>query len=337
MRLIGGHDIWRLYPMVKAIEDARAAYAATSEGATVTPLRTKVEIDADRTLLTMPAYSPKLEAAAIKIIGLFPNNAATGKPTAPATVVLLDATTGEPLALLDGDVVTKIRTGASSGLAFALLANPDSRIGAVVGTGGQAPTQVAAQIAACPRLEQIRIANPIEGEAQRFVAALRDHPSFPADWEGTIEAFTDADTAIAGANVVTLVTSSTTPVISASALSRGVTVSCVGSYQPHMQECGSDTMRAADRIYCDVTEAALAESGDLIIPLRDGDIERSAILGDIGDVARGACEGRGHAEEIIVYETVGVGAQDLWAAHAIVEAACRAGAGTVWPDEAASV
>lgn len=308
-----------------------AAFAATSAGQAQLPLRTRINIDHRRTLLVMPAYSHAVNAAAVKTIGLYPDNAKRHLPTAPATTVLVDGDTGAVTALLDGDTVTKIRTGASSGVAMRYLARPDARVGMVVGTGGQAFTQVLALITALPELRQVRVVNPDLDAAREFLCALRDWDPFKrTNFTGELIALDDAEAGAEDADAIILVTSSHRPVLSARHLKPGCVISCVGSYQPHMQECGGDIMERADRIVCDQVEACLAESGDLIIPLREGQIRTEELDTEIGQIVSASKPGRRHRDEIIVYETVGVGTQDLWAALAIVEAAEEAGVGTIW-------
>lgn len=330
MLLLNADDIWQVYTMGDAIRDIEAALVATVEGAALTPLRTQIPAE-ERTFLMMPSYSAGIEAAAVKTIAICPGNADRGLPTAPATIVLLDGDTGMPRALLDGATVTQMRTGASSGAAFRHLGRPDARTGLIVGTGSQALTQVLALLEAAPDLTELRVANPYEGEADAFLDRLRAHPAFQAlHFGGQLRAFCDADAAATDADLITLVTSSTSPVLSAQALSPGATVSCVGSYRPDMQECGSDIMAAADLIVCDDVEAALEESGDLLTPLKEGVISRDDLGCALGDVIAGRHPGRTSPDDLIVYETVGVGAMDLWAAHAIVAAAQGAGVGTTW-------
>nr|WP_223875379.1 hypothetical protein [Nanchangia anserum] len=329
--MLNSTDIWNVYTMTQALDDVADAFVAVSGGRTMTPLRTKICPDSRRTVLTMPAYAPGVDQVSVKTIALYPDNASRGLPTAPASLVLVDGKTGMTRAFLDGDTVTKFRTGASSGVAFRHLGRDDAQVGLVVGTGGQAFTQVLALLAAAPTLSELRIANPFDGQAEEFVTALRAHPGFAqAGFSGRITTWLNADEAAAEADLIILVTSSTSPVLHADTLKPGVTISCVGSYQPHMQECGADVMARADKIYCDDVEAALEESGDLIIPLESGDIDRADIRGAIGEVIAGDLVGRERDDEIIVYETVGVGAQDLWAAQAIVNAAEEAGVGTDW-------
>lgn len=334
MRLLTGRDIWSVYSMEQALDDVAEAFAVTSAKDADLPLRTRINIDDDRTLLMMPAYSVKANAAAVKTIGLYPQNAKKNLPTAPASIILLDAETGQVSALLDGATVTKIRTGASSGVGFRYLARKDARVGVIVGTGGQAYTQLLAMITALPALEEVRIVNPDRNLAERFARELEQwEPFTDSGFRGKLTIETDADAAAAGADAIILVTSSHQPVLSAKNLQPGCTISCVGSYQPHMQECGPDIIERADRIVCDQVEACVEESGDLIIPLKDGTISTADLQDEIGEIIAGDKPGREHDEEIIVYETVGVGTQDLWAAKAIVEAAAKANVGSQWQME----
>lgn len=331
MRLLTGAEIWSVYSMKDALGDVAKAFAATSNDEAVLPLRTRINIDDRRTLLVMPAYSESVSAGAVKTIGLYPDNARRDLPTAPATTVLVDGDTGAVTALLDGDTVTKIRTGASSGVALQHLVRKDARIGVVVGTGGQAFTQVLAMVTALPQLEEVRIVNPDEDLARDFAGKLTQWEPFAnSGFAGEVVTRCDADEAAKDADAIILVTSSHQPVIAARNIKPGCVISCVGSYQPHMQECGPDVVELADRIVCDQVEACVEESGDLIIPLKEGRIDRSDLDTEIGQIIAGEKPGRMHEDEIIVYETVGVGTQDLWTALAIVKAAQAANVGTVW-------
>lgn len=331
MKLLTGADIWNVYSMSQALEDTADAFVATSARDVSLPLRTRISIDDRRTLLMMPSYSDTVKAAVVKTIGLYPDNAEKNLPTAPASIVLLDTETGQMRALLDGDTVTKIRTGASSGVAFQHLASENARIGVIVGTGGQAFTQLLAMVTAVPDVEEVRIVNPRRHSAEKFIDELTNWtPFIDSGYTGAITVESDSETAAKDADLITLVTSSWHPVLSARNLNPGCVISCVGSYQPHMQECGADIVERADRIICDHIDSCLEESGDLIIPLNKGVIHQSKISDEIGEIIAGKKPGRSSQDEIILYETVGVGTQDLWATTAIVEAAEKHSVGTAW-------
>ena len=145
-----------------------------------------------------------------------------------------------------------------------------------------------------------------------------------------IVAVQSSDAAIEDADLVVTVTPATKPVFDGTKIKSGATISCVGSYQPHMQEMDPAVLPRASKIYFDSKEAVLAESGDILIPLEKGVITKDDFTGDLGDVLLGKTTGRENDDEIIVFETVGVATQDLVTAKAIYEKAVVAGAGYRW-------
>ena len=139
-----------------------------------------------------------------------------------------------------------------------------------------------------------------------------------------------SDEAIGDADLLITVTPSSKPVFDGTKIKKGCTISCVGAYQHHMQEMDPAILPRASKIYFDSREAVLSESGDILIPLEKGIITEDDFTGDIGNVIKGELTGRENDDEIIVYETVGVGAQDLVTAKIIYEKAVKAGVGTQW-------
>ena len=139
-----------------------------------------------------------------------------------------------------------------------------------------------------------------------------------------------SDEAVDNADLVITVTPSSKPVFDASKIKAGATISCVGAYQPHMQEMDPAILTRASKLYFDSEEAVLSESGDILIPLEDGTITKDDFTGDLGQVIKGELVGRENDEEIIVFETVGVATQDLVAARRIYDKAVEAGVGINW-------
>ena len=132
------------------------------------------------------------------------------------------------------------------------------------------------------------------------------------------------------ADLIITVTSSHSPVFDGSLVKPGAAVSCIGAYRPEMREIDDALLRRASKIYCDSVDAVLEEAGDLITPLAEGTIRREDITGDIGDCLLGKLPGRETEEEIIVFDSVGIGAQDLVTAYRVLERAKSAGVGQVW-------
>lgn len=327
MLLLSPTDIHQVFSMKDAIEADKLAFRLFSEGKTEVPLRTQIVSEKQNgTFLFMPAYAPDLDAAALKIINIFPDNIDKGLSSAPAQVLLVDGKNGYVNALLDGATVTQLRTGAASGVALDLLGRKDAKSGALIGTGGQAATQLEAML--CIRTLETVFVYDQNPERTRDFAKKMDHEL--KRYGTKILPAATSDEAIREADLIITVTPAISPVFDGSKVKAGATVSCVGSYQPHMQEVDPVILERAAKIYFDSEEAVLSEAGDILIPLEEGRITKDDFTGDIGDVLTGKIVGRELADEIIVFKTVGIGAQDLVTAQKIYERACEMKIGTKW-------
>ena len=326
MLLLSREDIKSVVTMKDMIEADKTAFKMTVDGTVKTPLRTVIDGKYDGAFLFMPAYAPELDAAAMKVIDIFPHNVDNGKMTSPAQVMLIDGKDGYVIALLDGTYVTQLRTGASSGAAFDLLAKKECKKGAMIGTGGQAATQLEAMLAA-RKLDEVKIYDLNAERCQAFAEQMQKEL---VDYGAKITAAESSDECIEDADLIITVTPSAKPVFDGTKVKEGATISCVGTYEPHKHEMDPAILPRASKIICDSKEAALSETGDLLIPIKEGIISETDILGSLGDVINGTIKGRENDDEIIVYETVGVAAQDLVAAKVIYDKAVEAGKGMNW-------
>lgn len=324
MLLLKREDIKKVFTMKDAIEADKKAFQLVVENKCDAPLRTNIQAPKhDGCFLFMPAYVADMDMASLKIINIFPNNIDKGLPSSPAQVLLIDGTTGIVSAVLDGTYVTQLRTGAASGTAFDVLAVKDAKIGALIGTGGQAATQLEAMLVA-RRLTEVRVYDLNHERTLDFAAKMQEEL---ASYGAKIVAAESSDEAIDNADLIVTVTPSSKPVFDGTKVKAGATVSCVGAYQPHMQEMDPVILTRASKIYFDSKDAVLSESGDILIPLKQGIITEDDFTGDIGNVIKGELVGRENDEEIIVFETVGVATQDLIAAKEIYEKAMEKGIG----------
>jgi ornithine cyclodeaminase len=327
MLLLSKEDIKRVFSMKDAIEADKDAFRIFSEGKSNVPLRTQISApNAGGTFLFMPAYIEELNCAGLKVVNIFPKNIDKGIPSAPAQVLLIDGSTGVIIAILDGTYVTQLRTGAASGAAFDLLARKDCKKGALIGTGGQAATQLEAMIVA-RNLEEVKVYDLNLERTKAFVIKMKEEL---VKYGTKIIAVETSDEAIEDADLIVTVTPSLKPVFDGSKVKKGATVSCVGSYQPNMQEMDPVILTRASKIYFDSEEAVLSESGDILIPLQDGTITKNDFTGDLGEVVLGTVIGRENEDEIIVFKTVGIGTQDLVTAKYIYDKATVQGIGTCW-------
>lgn len=327
MLLLTREDIKKVFTIKDAIETNKTAFEYVVEGTCEIPLRTNISAPKyDGCFLFMPAYAEGIDKASLKIVNLFPHNIDEGKSSSPAQVLLIDGKDGFVKAIMDGTYVTQLRTGAASGAAFDLLGRKDAKIGALIGTGGQAATQLEAMLAVRD-LDEVRIFSRNAEKRDDFVKQMQEEMS---SYKTKIVSATSSDEAVDGADLLITVTPATEPVFDATKVKAGCTVSCVGAYQHKMQEMDPVILTRATKIYFDSEEAVLSEAGDILIPLEDGTITKDDFTGDLGQLIKGEIVGRENDEEIIVFESVGVGAQDLTAANMIYEKAKAAGVGTEW-------
>lgn len=327
MLLLSRSDIKSVFTMREAVEACKEAFRAFSAGESDVPLRTNIQAPAhDGAFLFMPSYVANLDTACLKVVDIFPKNIDKGIATTQSQVMLIDGTTGAVCSVLDGMYVTQLRTGAASGAAFDVLAKKDCRKGALIGTGGQAATQLEAMIAVRD-LEEVKVFDLNRERLEAFVAQMNEEL---AAYGTKILAADSSDDAVEDADLLVCVTPSPKPVFDGTKVKAGATVSCVGSYQPHMQEMDPVILTRASKIYFDSKDAVLSEAGDILIPLADGTITDADFTGDLGDVILGKLGARENDEEIIVFKTVGIGTQDLMAAKAIYDKAKAEGVGTEW-------
>ncbi len=327
MLLLTKEDIKKVFSIKDAIETNKEAFVHVVDKTCEIPLRTQIQAPKyDGCFLFMPAYAEGIDRASLKIVDIFPQNVEEGKSTSPAQVLLIDGKDGFIKAIMDGTYVTQLRTGAASGAAFDLLGKKDGKIGAMIGTGGQAAMQLEAMLAV-RKLDEVRIFSRNAERKEAFVAQMQEE--MKAYGTKIVSAAT-SDEAVEGADFLITVTPSTEPVFDATKVKAGCTVSCVGAYQHKMQEMDPVVLTRATKIYFDSEEAVLSEAGDITIPLGDGTITKDDFTGDLGQLIKGEIVGRENDEEIIVFKSVGVGAQDLMAANLIYEKAKAAGVGMQW-------
>lgn len=327
MLLLSRKDMKKIFTMREAIEADKKAFQLAVERKCDAPLRTKIQApNYEGCFLFMPAYVEEMDTASLKVINIFPHNIDAGLPSSPAQVLLIDGKTGLVIAILDGTYVTQLRTGAASGAAFDLLARKDARIGGLIGTGGQAATQLEGMLAA-RNLKKVNVYDLNFERTKSFAAMMQEELK---DYGAQIVAAKTSDEAVADADLLVTVTPSSVPVFDGNKVKAGATVSCVGSYQHHMQEMDPVILTRASKIYFDLEEMVLSEAGDILIPLDDGTITKDDFTGDLGDVILGNIPGRETGEEIIVFKTVGVATQDLVTAKTIYDKAVDAGVGMTW-------
>lgn len=327
MLLLNKENIKQVFTMKDAIKSVKESFILYSQRKSEDPLRTNIKVPKyNGSLLFMPSYVESTDFASLKIINLYPENIDKGVATSFSQIVLIDASTGEIVSILDGSYVTQLRTGAASGVCFDELSRKDAKVGALIGTGGQAATQLEAMLSV-RNLELVKVYDLSLERTTEFVKRMNKELK---DYNTKIIVASSADDALENADLLITVTPSKKPVFDASKCKKGITISCVGSYQPDMQEMDPEILTLANKIYFDSKSAVLQEAGDIIIPLESGLISKDDFTGELGDVLSGKIKGRESNEEIIVFKTVGIGVQDLISAKNIYKNSLSKNVGINW-------
>ncbi len=305
--------------LIPAMEAALDRFSA---GAVRQPLRSVVDIASRHAFFgVMPAF---IDAGArpslgTKLVSVYHSNLARGLTSHLATIVLFDPDTGALQAVMDGRYITEARTAAASAASVRHLARADARVLAVFGSGVQARSHIDAILRVRP-IEDVRV----WGRDPAHVRALIDEiaPSTRA----RLVAAASAREAAGGAHVIALVTASREPVLMREWVGDGAHICAVGACRPDQREMDTALVKSA-RVFVDSREGALAEAGDIVIPMKEGAIGASHIAGEIGDVCGGRLPGRRHDAEITIFKSLGMAVEDVAAAHLAFERASERGLG----------
>jgi ornithine cyclodeaminase/alanine dehydrogenase-like protein (mu-crystallin family) len=318
---VGQDDVPRLLPMADCIEAVAGALEALARGEAVLPLRQVTLLPgADGLVASMPAYVAPLHVVAVKTITVFHGNEGTPFDSHQGAILLFDDAHGRLLAVVDATSVTAIRTAAASAVATRLLAREDAAELALVGTGVQARTHLEAMLLVRP-IRRVRVSSRDAGRARRFAddAALRH--GVPVEVAPSVRAAVD------GADIVCTVTSSAEPVLEGAWIADGAHVNAVGACVPTRRELDTAAVVRA-RLFVDRRESALREAGDFLIARAEGAVDDAHVVAEIGEVLAGRAAGRRTRDEVTLFESLGLGVEDLAAAHLVLQNAERAGAGT---------
>jgi alanine dehydrogenase len=312
VRVLDEQRIRELVSMPQLIEGLRRAFA----GGLVAPARQFSPIPGgagDRLLLHMPAFSPDGRGA-VKLVTIVPDNRARGLPTIQAALVVFSQT-GAPVAVLDGAMVTRLRTGAASALAASYLSRADSSHLLVIGTGALAPYMALGHCSVRP-IRRVSVSGREAARAQATVAQIRSLVAGDVE----VEVVASLEPVVGAADIISCATSSTEPVFRGRWLRAGTFLDLVGSFSPDRREADDEAVLCS-RLFVDTLEGALSEAGDLLDPMRRGLIDRSRIEGELSDLVAGRVMGRRRPDEIILFKSVGTAIEDLAAAQLIVAAA----------------
>src|SRR3954463_11132250 len=293
--LLSEKDVRAVLSMDDLIAAMETALDRFSSGGGRQPLRNIIDVGGHGFYGVMPAYVSGPAALGTKLVSVYHGNAERGLPSHLATIVLHDPDTGGLLAILDGRYITEARTAAVSAASAKHLAREDARVLAVLGSGVQARSHIDA-LARVRQFDEVRVWGRHEG---RVRALLQD---VPAHVRAKLVASSTPDAAAHGADVIALVTASREPVLTRAAVKDGAHICAVGACRPDQREMETAVLRDA-RVFVDSRTGALAEAGDIVIPIKEGAFDAPHLAGELGDVFAKRIAGRQNAAEITIFKS----------------------------------
>ncbi len=318
--IISAADLLKTLTMDQCIQAMRSAFVQLWKGEAALPLRTPLAMEEENGgALFMPVFLPRTGKVGLKAVTIHKDNPRKGLPMIHAMVMVFDAVTGAPLALMDGEVLTAMRTGAASGLATDLLASESADTLALIGIGAQGRTQMEA-VCAVRDIRRAYVSNLRPERAGAFAAEMEAALGLEVIPAPVSEALPKAQ-------VVCTATSASTPVFSHADIAPGTHINAVGAYRADMSEIPPETIRAA-KVVVDQVSAALSEAGDIVQPIEAGTITREHLHGELGQLVSGEISGRTSDDEITVFKSVGLAVQDLAAADLVLKNAEKLGVGS---------
>ena len=320
-RLLTEDHVRGLLPMAELITAMESAVARFSAREVLQPVRTVLTVGPTKAYFgLMPAYIEQPARLGAKLVTVFNENHKRDLPSHLATIVLLDPDTGGLIALMDGRYITESRTAAVSAVSARHLARAEAATMAIIGSGVQARSHLEAydEVRA---LREIRVWSPNPRSRQRFADEMTPHVA------ARIENCSTPQQAVEGADLVVLVTSSPTPVVEDAWIAPGAHVVCVGACRPDQREM-APALVARGRLFVDSRAAAVVESGDVVMNIREGRFDESHIAGEIGELVLGRVTGRTSDHDITIFKSLGMAVEDVVTADLVFRKAIETGAGT---------
>lgn len=306
MNFIDRHTLHEIVQNDVLIDRLRAAFSTNS---VEVPLRHHHTFGSENTLLIMPAWQNE-QYGGVKIVSIAPDNKNQNIASIQGIYYLFDSTTGVPICTIDAPTLTNLRTSCASALASSYLSPKNSSILLMVGTGSLAPYLIRAHATVRP-ISTVFIYGRSFDKAKALCQTLAQH-SFECIPMRSIKEGVDK------ADIISCATLSSTPLINGEWVRKGQHIDLVGSFKPDMREADSELIKLSS-LFVDTMEGATKESGDIVIPLNDGKIDKSHIKGDLFDLCSSRITGRTSEDEVTCFKSVGHALEDLAAAQLVHE------------------
>ncbi|MCD6189187.1 MAG: hypothetical protein J7J97_03210 [Thermococcus sp.] len=321
MLLLTREDLEKVLAMREVIEAVEKAFLELYHEKAKVPLRTILEVEKHNGfLLYMPSYLESSEALAVKVVSLYPENPKKGIPSVLASILLNDPETGKPLAFMEGTYITAMRTGAASGVATKYLARKDAKTVGIIGAGVQARTQLWA-VYEVRNIEKAYVYDINKEKSQNFADEMSKKFGVEIDVvESPKEVAENSD-------ILIIATTARKPVLRGEWVKEGTHINSIGWVGKDARELDSETVKKS-KLVVDSREGVLNESGDIIIPIKEGIIDETYIYAELSELVAGAKKGRDNDREITLFKSVGLAIEDAITAKLAYEKALKLGIGT---------
>jgi ornithine cyclodeaminase len=319
--VVNGSEVRTLLPMDECIDVMSDALAALARSEAMVPLRQIMWLpEKVGALGMMPGYISGIDVVGLKVITVFPGNHGTQYDSHQGAVLLFEATHGQLLAIMDATTITAIRTAAVSGVATRLLAREDAESLAILGSGVQAGTHLAAMLHS-RTIRRVCVWSRDAEHAQHFAERESERHGI------SISHALNVQKTVEESDIICTTTSAREPILKGEWISPGTHINAVGSSVPFARELDAASVKMA-RLFVDRRESALNEAGDFLLAKEEGIIDDSHIVGEIGDLIIGGIAGRRTSGEITLFKSLGLGIEDIAAANHIYGKAAQSNAGT---------
>ena len=309
---INKEKIASLLPMEECIEVMEKMFRSLAAGECLQPLRNIMRLpDGSGVLGMMPGHAAKLGVMGIKVISVFHANKEAGFPSHQGIVMLFDAKNGQPLMLFDALEITAIRTAAASAVATKLLSRENSATLAIIGSGEQAQRHIEAMLLV-RNIKHINLWSRNENNAKHLVNELSAEYNIPIHIKKNVQQ------AVEHADIICTVTASKEPVVMGDWIAAGTHINAVGSSTAATRELDT-TAIVRSKLFTDRYESLFNEAGDFLIPKKEGAVTDEHAKAEIGEILSRAKKGRENDEEITVFKSLGIAAEDIFSAYHIYE------------------
>lgn len=317
--LLNREEVISVLDMKDCMDVVEKAFGELANGTTVLPLRINIE-PPDGTSLYMPAYLKDMGALACKIVTVYKNNPKKfNLPTIIGKVLLQNPETGDVICLMDGSYLTAVRTGAASGVATKYLARKDKdQIAGIFGAGAQARTQLWA-VSVARDISKAYVYDIFDEAVDKLIVEMSKKLNIEIIKKDSPDKILEAD-------IICTATTSATPVFDGAKVKEGTHINAIGSYSPDTRELDTEIIRRS-KLTGDSKEVCFSEPGDIIIPLKEGSINKAHFYAELGEVIVGKKHGRVNDKEITIFKSNGLAIQDAATAKLVYEKAIKAGIG----------